>query len=393
MPRIDAVDFYYLAMPEVLDIGDGSQDLLLVRVQAGPHVGWGECEASPLVSIASLVAPMSHSACHPVRESVLGEEIAGPADILRITRRVRHRSLDMLQADHTLSGIDIALWDLLGKMRDLPAWALVGDANHAKTPYASVLFGDTPQETMAKGRAAVTAGYSAVKFGWGPYGAGTAQADADQAVAAREGIGPDALLLVDAGTIWVDDLARARQVVPALREARATWLEEPFVSGALAEYHALAADAAPIRLAGGEGAHHPHMAMHMIDHAGIGFVQIDAGRIGGITSAREVAQYARARGVTYVNHTFTSHLALSASLVPFADLAHHVICEYPVEPKALGIEATRDHILRDANGQIRLPDRPGLGIEPDLEACRRYLKQVEIAVDGQVLYRTPELRA
>ena len=49
--RIEAVDFYYLAMPEVLDIGDGSQDLLLVRLQAGPYVGWGECEASPLVSV------------------------------------------------------------------------------------------------------------------------------------------------------------------------------------------------------------------------------------------------------------------------------------------------------------------------------------------------------
>ena len=66
--QIEAVDFYYLSMPEVLDIGDGSQDVLLVRVQAGAYVGWGECEASPLVSIASLVCPMSHSACKPVRD-------------------------------------------------------------------------------------------------------------------------------------------------------------------------------------------------------------------------------------------------------------------------------------------------------------------------------------
>ena len=70
--RIEAVDFFYLSMPEVLDIGDGSQDALLVRVQAGPYVGWGECEASPLVSIASFVTPMSHSACKPVRDSRYG---------------------------------------------------------------------------------------------------------------------------------------------------------------------------------------------------------------------------------------------------------------------------------------------------------------------------------
>ncbi len=53
--KIDSVDFYYLSMPEVLDIGDGSQDALLVRIAAGEHVGWGECEAAPLVSIASLI--------------------------------------------------------------------------------------------------------------------------------------------------------------------------------------------------------------------------------------------------------------------------------------------------------------------------------------------------
>jgi L-alanine-DL-glutamate epimerase-like enolase superfamily enzyme len=78
----------------------------------------------------------------------------------------------------------------------------------------------------------------------------------------------------------------------------------------------------------------------MIDHAGIGFVQIDAGRIGGISAAREVATYAREREVTYVNHTFTSHLALSASLQPFLDHEHDVICEYPVAPKSLAWDIT-----------------------------------------------------
>ena len=73
--KIESVDLYYLSMPEVLDIGDGSQDLLLVRVQSGSHVGWGECEASPLTSIASFVAPMSHSACKPVRDSVVGTDV------------------------------------------------------------------------------------------------------------------------------------------------------------------------------------------------------------------------------------------------------------------------------------------------------------------------------
>ncbi len=84
--KIDSVDFYYLSMPQVLDIGDGSQDALLVRIAAGQHVGWGECECegAPLVSIASLVCPMSHSACKPVIASVLGQRIDNVSDIRRI---------------------------------------------------------------------------------------------------------------------------------------------------------------------------------------------------------------------------------------------------------------------------------------------------------------------
>jgi L-alanine-DL-glutamate epimerase-like enolase superfamily enzyme len=70
----------------------------------------------------------------------------------------------------------------------------------------------------------------------------------------------------------------------------------------------------------------------------------------------------------------------------------HEICEYPVEPKALALDATLDHLERDANGQITLPERPGLGIRPDLEGCRRYLIQTEIRVGGKTIYETPELR-
>ena len=76
--KIEAVDFFYLAMPEVTTEADGSQDALLVRVSAGGHVGWGECEASPLPSIAAFVCPMSHGVCRPVGDSVLGEPLDGP---------------------------------------------------------------------------------------------------------------------------------------------------------------------------------------------------------------------------------------------------------------------------------------------------------------------------
>jgi len=388
--RIESLDVYYLSMPEILDIGDGSQDALLVRLQAGGHIGWGECEASPLTAIAALVCPMSHSACKPVRESVLGQRLDGVKDIQRIGNLVRENSLDLLQADHMLSGIDSAMWDLLGRRLDEPAYRLLGyERAHPKTPYASVLFGDTPQETLDKARGIRERGFRAAKFGWGPYGKGTVEADRDQVHAAREGLGKEGILLVDAGTVWVDDLAAAQLRLPALEECRATWLEEPFVSGALDAYKRLAGMCRTVRLAGGEGSHNYYMAQHMVDHAGIGYLQIDAGRIGGISVAKRAADYARAHGVTFVNHTFTSHLALSASLQPYAGAEEGALCEYPVELKPVAWAITREHLLPDADGLLRLPEAPGLGVTPDLEGLRRYLVDVEIRAKGELLYRTP----
>ena len=390
--KIESVDFFYLSMPEVRDIGDGSQDACLVRVRAGGLTGWGECEAAPLPSIAAFVCPMSHSACKPVSASVLGQSLDDVADIRRIGDLVRDQSLDLLQADHTLSGIDAALWDLLGKRLGEPVYRLLGYATaYPKMPYASMLFGDTPAETREKGRRMRARGFRAAKFGWGPIGLHGVEADAEQFRAAREGLGDDGILLIDIGTVWRDDVEAAGARVKALQEARVTWLEEPFVSGALEAYKELARRAAPVKLAGGEGCHNFHMARHMIDYAGLGYVQIDAGRIGGLSVAKRVADYAHARGVTYVNHTFTSHLQLSASLQPFAGLEDAVIAEYPVEPKSLAVDLTTNHIGLDADGLIRVPEAPGLGMTVNTARLKDYLVDAEIRVKGRVLYRTPDL--
>lgn len=390
--KIESLDFFYLSMPEVLDIGDGSQDALLVRVRAtGGRVGWGECEASPLPSIAALVAPMSHSACKGVQDSVLGQTLETPEDVARIGHLVRRNSLDLLQADHTLSGIDIALWDLLARRREVPVWRLLGyDEAHPKYAYASQLFGDTPEQTYAAAKRVAAAGFIAAKFGWGPYGLGSVEADAEQVRAAREGLGSQATLLVDAGTVWGEDVAAAEARLPALRDARVDWIEEPFISGALEAYRRLRALCPDGMLpAAGEGSHNPEMARHLIDYGHVGYIQIDAGRIGGLTPAKQVADYADAKGVEYVNHTFTSHLALSASIQPYAGLCHHPLCEYPADPKPLARDLTRDH-LTPVDGMIHPPDAPGLGLLPDEQAIRRYLVQTEIKVAGHVLYRTPD---
>jgi L-alanine-DL-glutamate epimerase-like enolase superfamily enzyme len=385
--HIDAVDFFYLSMPEVTLQGDGSQDALLVRVTAGDQVGWGECEASPLTSIAAFVTPRSHGACQPVSASVLGASINSPSDIYQISSAVQRNSMDLLQAPHTLSGIEMALWDLLGRVRGVPAWQLLGYAkSFGKSAYASMLFGETPDETIAGVKTAVDKGFRAVKLGWGGFGEGSLARDADQIAAAREALGDDGLLLIDAGQVWVEDVETAAERLEALEIANTTWLEEPFLADSYDAYRALAERSSTLRMAGGEGSHNSRMALNLMRYGNVGFIQIDCGRIGGLGPAKLVADYAAATGVNYVNHTFTSYLALAASLQPYAGLEKHAICEYPVDSKQLARDITTSSIEPDQNGLIFAPDTPGLGMEIDTVAIAKYLVDVRIEVSGEVVF-------
>lgn len=388
--KIESVDFFYLAMPDVTTAADGSQDALVVRVTAGGHVGWGECEAAPLPSIAAFVCPMSHGACRPVGASVLGETLDGPDDIRRIAATVAYNSMDLLQAPHTWSGIEMALWDVLGKARGVPAWKLLGyERAYPKVPYASVLFGATPQQTLERAKGIRANGFRAAKFGWAPFGE-SLSSDIAHLDAAREGLGPDGIVLIDAGQIFGGDVDAAAARLDAMERNRVTFFEEPFHGHAYAAYAGLRDRMKTVVSAGGEAAHNRYMAEHLIDFGKVGYIQIDCGRIGGLWPAKQVADYAVQRGVTYINHTFTSNLALSASMQPFAGLEKHTICEFPTGLKQLAVDLTLDHIAPDANGEIHVPDAPGLGIAVNPEALVRYRVDVEIRVGGQPVFVTPK---
>ncbi len=190
--KIDSVDFFYASMPEVTLAADGSQDALLVRVTSGDHVGWGECEASPVTSIAAWLTPALARRVPAGRSaSVLGERIDAPEDIDRIAELVERNSMDLLQAVHTWSGVEIALWDLLGRRFEEPVWKLLGGTkSYPKLPYASMLFGETPQQTLEHACAATIAGFRAAKVGWAGYGEGSVERDRDHLMAAREALGP-----------------------------------------------------------------------------------------------------------------------------------------------------------------------------------------------------------
>jgi L-alanine-DL-glutamate epimerase-like enolase superfamily enzyme len=294
--------------------------------------------------------------------------------------------MDLLQAAHTWSGIEIALWDLLGHVRGEPAWKLLGySRTYPKTPYASVLFAATAEQTLERAREIRAKGFRAAKFGWAPYGE-TLEGDVAQVEAARQGLGPDGILLIDAGQIFGDDVDAAAKRLASLNANKVTWLEEPFGGHAYEAYGKLAARSGAVKLAGGEAAHNRYMAEHLIDYGHVGYIQIDCGRIGGLWPAKQVADYAARKGVTYVNHTFTSNLALSASLQPYAGMKESWICEYPTALSRLAAELTSSRISPNANGEIEVPDAPGLGVKINPETLRTYAVDVEIKAKGKTIF-------
>jgi L-alanine-DL-glutamate epimerase-like enolase superfamily enzyme len=253
------------------------------------------------------------------------------------------------------------------------------------------LFGDTPEETFEKAKRSRESGFRAVKFGWGPFGRNSLESDLTQLYAAREGLGDDAYLMIDAGALWKDDVEAATYRMKGLKQINAYWLEEPFTNLALDSYKKLAESSPDIPLAAGEGCNNLVQAQSMIKYAGLKFLQIDSGRIGGITVAKRVADLTREAGVVYVNHTFTSNLSLSASLQSYAGMESNLICEYPVELKSLAQDITKSKMDPDGNGFVHVPEMPGLGITVDVQALKKYLVDVEISVKGKPIYRTPEL--
>ncbi len=389
--KITAVDPFYLRMPDITPAADGTQDTLLVRIQTDTGLeGWGECDASPLVSLAVYCCPMSHGNIINIRSSLIGETLEGPDDIVRLSEKTLRNGLDIQQIQHAYSGAEIALWDVVGHQLNTPIYRLLAEMTgtsstaHPKLPYASVLFGDTPEATYRIAARLREQGYRAAKFGWGPMGKFGEANDIALVRAAREGTGAEAQIMIDAGVVWGNDHETAYQRAEAFSQFSPTWLEEPLAPDAVDAYGALTRRNPSVRIAAGEGSNTYRMAEDIIVHGGIEFVQIDAGRIGGILPSFQVRQLAEEHGIQYVNHTFKSHLSLAAALHVFATNPDFNLLEYPAAGSELSQRLVAEPFEVESDGRVRIKELPGLGVRVDTEAIRPYLApvRIEVGTDG-----------
>jgi L-rhamnonate dehydratase len=367
--KITRVEAIHLRLPDVNERCDGSQETLVVRVHTDAGIsGVGEADSSSLVAKAIVEAPLSHKICRGLAECVVGQD---PFEIDRLVHRMYEGSIFFGRqgaAIHAMSGVEIALWDIMGKATGQPVYKLLGGGFRKKfRAYASILFGDTPSETERIARTQAGQGFRAVKFGWGPMGQSEAS-DIAHVRAARQGLGPDIELMVDAGLCW--DTATAIRRARQFEQFNLTWLEEPLHPDNIQGYARLSANS-PIRIAAGEEICDIAEFRHMMDVGGIDVAQVDVTRVGGLARSKRIGWESYERHRLCVNHSYKTGINIAASLHFVAALPNTHYFEYCVEQGALRQTLTKQR-FPVVDGEINVPEEPGLGVELDEKVVAKY---------------------
>lgn len=368
--KITDVEAIPLRLPTVTDAADSTQDALIVRVHTDEGItGIGEVDASPLVIKAIIDAPKSHAVSHGVRALLVGQDPLEPA---RLWDRMYEGSIFSGRRGAVImamSGVDIALWDILGKATGQPVYRLLGGAYRDRIrAYASTLMPDTPDDAAREAARWAERGFRAIKMGWGGFGRGP-ESDAALVAAARRAVGPQVDLLLDLGFRWErqDAVSTARRI----EEYRPFWFEEPFLPDSLDRYAQLA-DAIETRVATGEENTTRWEFRDLIDRGHVDVLQPDVTRAGGLTECRRIAWIAADRGRPVVPHAWSTGIVKAASLHLIAAIPNALFLEFCVWDSPLNLELVQPVFAIDANGDVAVSQAPGLGIELNEDVLEEY---------------------
>ncbi len=265
-----------------------------------------------------------------------------------------------------MSGVDIALWDILGKVRGRPLYELLGGRCRDKVPvYATALYPEEPSKVARRARAFVEQGFHGVKI---KVGFDLSQ-DIEIVRAVRREVGKDFVVMTDANQGYRIDVAlRASE---AFAESGVFWLEEPlFVEDV--QGHACLREQGKTPIAVGENLHMCYAFENFVARGAVDFLQPDVARVGGITEIRKIAALGAAGKVPISFHTWGDAVALAASIHLSAAIQECIVMELDYTYNPLRAELLREP-LEVRNGYLHLPDGPGLGIEVKPDALQRFV--------------------
>jgi D-galactarolactone cycloisomerase len=276
---------------------------------------------------------------------------------------------------HTISGIDIALWDILGQATGQPVGRLLGGRCRERIrPYASLLM-DQPAKLRDHLLSVKAQGFRAFKIGWGPFGRHSAALDRDIVSVAREAVGGDSLLMVDAGgsdAYWPNGYKWALNTSKMLADYNVHWFEEALKPDALEDYTKLR-EHSPVPISGGEVLTRRQSFQPWLEARAFDIVQPDVTKVGGISEERRIAWMASEHGVRFIPHGWNTAVGLAADLHLASAFPETDLVEYLTgSPFIDEITAGGWHL--DADGMLPIPTTPGLGLKLDLDALKKYTR-------------------
>ena len=264
-----------------------------------------------------------------------------------------------------LSGVDIALWDILGKAKNLPVYKLLGDKSRERVQvYVTALYPEETVKVVKKALAFVEKGFRGIKI---KVGFNLAK-DIEIVKAVREVLGEDFTLMADANMGY--GIEAALKAAAVLEECRVAWFEEPLFVGDI-EGHAFLKTRSKVPIALGENLHTSFAFEQFIVKGAIDILQPDVARAGGISEVKKVAALAASYGLPISLHTWGDAVALAASLHLAAAFENSAVMELDCTSNPLRTELLKEP-LEAQNGFMLPPQGAGLGIDLNTDALKKY---------------------
>jgi L-alanine-DL-glutamate epimerase-like enolase superfamily enzyme len=385
--KITDIECHILLAPDVRkDATSSAQDDIVVLVHTDEGItGVGETDVNPWIAKACIEAPGTHTMGLGLKEMLLGKN---PLDIERLWEQLYTGSAMNGRRGAVICAIgalDMALWDIAGKAAGKPCWQLLGEKRpDAIVPYASLQpnghsFTEYRDSLVAWAVRAKELGFRAGKMEVtlsGPYNhSGLNEPDermTEVVAACRKAVGPDFVMMVDVQYTW-RDAETALRTLRDWADLDVYFVETPLVMDNLAGYAQLHREA-PMPIAAGEWQNTRFEFADLMDVGLVDVAQPDVGRVGGLTEARRVCQMAAERGRQIVPHCWktgigiaaSAHLAAVTPHCPFIEFLPAALCDSPLRQELVADELTIQ------SGIIPLPQKPGLGIELNADAMRRF---------------------
>jgi D-galactarolactone cycloisomerase len=349
--------------PGGTDANEQMNTLLEIHTDEG-LVGIGSCfTTQPLVEAAlALLRPLLEG------ETILEAE--------RVSEKLRQHTFWLGRGgsvEHAISGLDIALWDLMGKALEQPVSRLLGGNYRDRIkPYASILF-DEPGVLREKLEQQLARGFRAIKMGWRPFGRVSRKLDEQLIRTARETVGEEVELMVDAGgseQFWPHGVSWARETAKMLGDYQVTWFEEALQPDDLEGFKELR-QSSPVLIATGEVFTRRQTFQPYITSRALDVIQPDLTKCGGLSEGRRLGWMAYDHGVLLVPHGWNTGVGVAADLALTAALPVAKWVEYQTGVPYIE-EIIEPAFSLDSEGLLRVPTGPGLGITLNPDALKRY---------------------